>query len=198
MVTSSSSTGASCGSRDAIRLVMLNARPKLEIKTVAPCSCAIFAVAKPIDLSIVTPATKAAVGHDLNISEADAEELCGAERYAAARAASLELYRFASAHAEARGIVLADTKFELGVDRDGSVVLGDEALTPDSSRFWPADRYREGISPPSFDKQYVRDYLETLDWDKTAPGPRLPAEVIAHTAAKYREAYERLTGQTLD
>jgi phosphoribosylaminoimidazole-succinocarboxamide synthase len=143
---------------------------------------------------IFTPATKAAEGHDLNVSEAEAEEICGAERYAAAKAASLELYRFASAHAEARGIILADTKFELGVAPDGSVVLGDEALTPDSSRFWPADGYEPGRPQPSFDKQFVRDWCEQAGWDKTPPGPELPADVVAGTRARYVEAFERLTG----
>ena len=143
---------------------------------------------------IFTPATKAAAGHDLNISEAEAEELCGTERYAAAKSVSLELYRFASAHAEARGILVADTKFELGVDPGGSIVLGDEALTPDSSRFWPADGYEPGRPQPSFDKQFVRDWCERTGWDKTAPGPELPADVVTGTRARYVEAFERLTG----
>jgi len=142
---------------------------------------------------IFTPATKAAEGHDLNISEREAEELCGSERYAAAKAASLELYRFASAHAEARGIIVADTKFELGTGPDGSVVLGDEALTPDSSRFWPADGYEPGHAQPSFDKQFVRDWCERTGWDKAPPGPELPADVVAGTRARYVEAFERLT-----
>jgi phosphoribosylaminoimidazole-succinocarboxamide synthase len=142
---------------------------------------------------VFTPATKAAEGHDLNVSEAEAEELCGPERYAVAKAASLELYRFASAHAEARGIILADTKFELGVAPDGSVVLGDEALTPDSSRFWPADGYEPGHAQPSFDKQFVRDWCERTGWDKVPPGPELPPDVVAGTRARYVEAFERLT-----
>jgi phosphoribosylaminoimidazole-succinocarboxamide synthase len=142
---------------------------------------------------IFTPATKAAEGHDLNISEREAEELCGSERYAAAKTASLELYRFASAHAEARGIIVADTKFELGTGPDGSVVLGDEALTPDSSRFWPADGYEPGHAQPSFDKQFVRDWCERTGWDKAPPGPELPADVVAGTRARYVEAFERLT-----
>ena len=142
---------------------------------------------------IFTPATKAAEGHDLNVSEAEAEVLCGAERFAAAKAASLELYRFASAHAEARGIILADTKFEFGVAPDGSVVLGDEALTPDSSRFWRADGYAPGRPQPSFDKQFVRDWCERTGWDKTAPGPELSDDVVFGTRARYVEAFERLT-----
>jgi phosphoribosylaminoimidazole-succinocarboxamide synthase len=142
---------------------------------------------------ILTPATKATEGHDVNVSEAEAEELCGSDRFAAAKAASIELYRFASAHAEARGIILADTKFELGVAPDGSVVLGDEALTPDSSRFWPADGYEPGRPQPSFDKQFVRDWCEGTGWDKTAPGPELPDDVVAGTRARYVEAFERLT-----
>jgi phosphoribosylaminoimidazole-succinocarboxamide synthase len=147
---------------------------------------------------IVAPATKAATGHDLNISEAEAAELCGLERYAAAREAALALYGFAAGHAEAAGIVLADTKFELGVDGDGTVVLGDEALTPDSSRFWPADRYEAGRPQESFDKQFVRDFCETTGWDKTAPGPELPREVVDGTRARYVEAFERLTGIGFD
>ena len=142
---------------------------------------------------IFTPATKAMEGHDLNIGEAEAEKLCGVKTYAAAKQASLELYRFASAHAEARGIVLADTKFELGVDADGTVVLGDEALTPDSSRFWPAESYTPGRSQPSFDKQFVRNWCEETGWDKESPGPELPDYVVAGTRARYVEAFERLT-----
>jgi len=147
---------------------------------------------------IFTPATKAKEGHDLNISEEEAEELCGPERFAAARAAALELYRFASAHAETRGIILADTKFELGVAPDGSVVLGDEALTPDSSRFWPADGYEPGRVQPSFDKQFVRDWCEQTGWNKTAPGPELPDEIVAGTRARYVDAFERLTEVAFD
>jgi phosphoribosylaminoimidazole-succinocarboxamide synthase len=148
----------------------------------------------PLPSPIVTPATKAKEGHDLNVSEAEAVKLCGPERFAAAKSASLELYRFASAHAEQRGIILADTKFEFGVAPDGSVVLGDEVLTPDSSRFWPADGYAPGRPQPSFDKQYVRDWCERTGWDKTAPGPELPADVVSGTRARYVEAFERLTG----
>ena len=158
---------------------------------------------------IFTPASKAEAGdHDENISFEEARARCaasladtaanGAQLAEQARDAALALYAEAAAYALERGIIIADTKFEFGVDNAGVLHLIDEALTPDSSRFWPADSYREGISPPSFDKQYVRDYLETLDWNKKAPGPRLPAEVIERTAAKYREAFERLTGRTLD
>ena len=147
---------------------------------------------------IVTPATKAEEGHDLNISEAEAETLCGSTRFAAARNAALELYAFASAHAEACGIVLADTKFEFGVDGDGIVTLGDEALTPDSSRFWPGDTYNPGGPQPSFDKQYVRDFCLATGWDRTYPGPEVPADVVAGTRARYVEAFERLTGISFD
>jgi phosphoribosylaminoimidazole-succinocarboxamide synthase len=142
---------------------------------------------------IFTPATKAAEGHDENIDEEQAAGLCGEELYAEAKRASLELYRFAAKHAEARGIILADTKFELGLAPDGSLVLGDEALTPDSSRFWPADEYEPGRPQPSFDKQFVRDWCESTGWDKTPPGPELPDDVVAGTRARYVEAFERLT-----
>jgi phosphoribosylaminoimidazole-succinocarboxamide synthase len=143
---------------------------------------------------LLTPATKAATGHDENIDEDLAAEICGPERYGAARAAALSIYRAAAAHAEARGIVVADTKLEFGVDAEGALVLGDEALTPDSSRFWPADGYEPGRSQPSFDKQYVRDWCEQTGWDKTAPGPALPEHVVTGTRARYVEAFERLTG----
>jgi len=142
---------------------------------------------------IVTPATKAVNGHDLNIGEDEAAELCGPQRYAAARDAALALYAFAADHARARGIIVADTKFEFGVDHAGRVVLADEALTPDSSRFWPAAEYQPGQPQPSFDKQFVRDWCETTGWDKTDPGPELPAEVVAGTRARYVDAFERLT-----
>jgi len=142
---------------------------------------------------IVTPATKAEEGHDLNISEDEAAELCGADAYTAAREAALRLYGFASRHAEERGIILADTKFELGLDADGVVTLGDEALTPDSSRFWPADEYEPGRPQPSFDKQYVRDFCLSTGWDRTSPGPEVPDDVVAGTRARYVEAFERLT-----
>jgi len=144
---------------------------------------------------LFTPATKAAAGeHDENISFAETERLLGAPVAAAVRSAALALYQHASAHAAARGLIIADTKFEFGLDASGQLTLIDEVLTPDSSRFWPADSYKVGTSPPSFDKQYVRDYLETLAWNKQAPGPALPAEVIARTAEKYQEALTRLTG----
>ena len=147
---------------------------------------------------IVTPATKAEEGHDLNITEAEAAELCGVEPYVAAREAALALYAFAAAHAEERGIVLADTKFEFGVDADGVVTLGDEALTPDSSRYWPAAEYRPGGPQPSFDKQYVRDFCLSTGWDRTYPGPVIPDDVVAGTRARYIEAFERLTGIPFD
>jgi phosphoribosylaminoimidazole-succinocarboxamide synthase len=143
---------------------------------------------------IFTPATKAESGHDQNITREEAAAIVGAERLAAVERLSLRLYRFAVDHALARGIVIADTKFEFGLDRDGQLVLGDEALTPDSSRFWPADQYAPGRPQPSFDKQFVRDFCEGTGWDKTSPGPELPAEVIAGTRARYVEAFERLTG----
>jgi phosphoribosylaminoimidazole-succinocarboxamide synthase len=144
---------------------------------------------------LFTPATKAAIGeHDENIAFAAVEKLIGQPRAREVRDAALAIYKFAAAHAAARGIIIADTKFEFGVDPEGRLTLIDEVLTPDSSRFWPADSWQPGASPPSFDKQYVRDYLETLDWDKKAPGPRLPAEVIARTGEKYQEALRRLTG----
>jgi phosphoribosylaminoimidazole-succinocarboxamide synthase len=143
---------------------------------------------------IFTPATKAERGaHDENISFDVMAAQVGAALAARVRDTALALYRYAAAHARERGIIIADTKFEFGVDAAGTLTLIDEVLTPDSSRFWPADTYRPGESPPSFDKQFVRDYLETLDWDKRAPGPKLPPEVIARTSAKYREALTRLT-----
>ena len=142
---------------------------------------------------IVTPATKATEGHDLTITEHEAAALCGDADYARARDAAVELYRFAAEHAEARGILLADTKFEFGVDADGAVVLADEALTPDSSRFWPADGHAPGAPQPSFDKQYVRDWCLATGWDRTAPGPELPPDVVSGTRARYVEAFERLT-----
>lgn len=144
---------------------------------------------------IFTPASKAPVGeHDENITFAVAERTVGAELAARVRDTALALYRFAAEHALARGIIIADTKFEFGLDAVGRLTLIDEVLTPDSSRFWPVDTYRVGASPPSFDKQFVRDYLETLDWKKRAPGPKLPPEIIARTSEKYLEALARLTG----
>ena len=144
---------------------------------------------------IYTPSTKADVGeHDENIDFDKTVELLGAELAVQVRDVSLEIYTTCATYALERGIIIADTKFEFGLDDAGKLVLIDEVLTPDSSRFWPAVSYRPGHSPASFDKQYVRDYLETLDWDKTPPGPELPDDVIANTAAKYREAQTRLTG----
>jgi phosphoribosylaminoimidazole-succinocarboxamide synthase len=143
---------------------------------------------------LFTPATKAAAGeHDENISFATAAELVGPAVAQQVRAAALAIYRFAAEHAAARGIIIADTKFEFGLDHEGKLRLIDEVLTPDSSRFWPQDSYQVGASPPSFDKQFVRDYLETLDWNKKAPGPSLPEGIIAKTSEKYREALARLT-----
>jgi phosphoribosylaminoimidazole-succinocarboxamide synthase len=143
---------------------------------------------------LLTPATKAESGHDENIAAATAAGLVGRDLYAEVERVALALYRFASAHAEARGIILADTKFELGLDSTGTLVLGDEALTPDSSRFWPASDYAPGGPQPSYDKQYVRDYCESLGWDKADPGPELPPDVVAGTRARYIEAFELLTG----
>ena len=148
---------------------------------------------------IFTPSTKAAVGdHDENISFDTMVSKVGGALAEQVREATLKIYRWAAAYAAERGILIADTKFEFGTDEDGRLYVMDEMLTPDSSRFWPADEYRVGISPPSYDKQFVRDYLETLPWDKTAPGPHVPAEVIARTAAKYAEALRRLAGIVLD
>jgi phosphoribosylaminoimidazole-succinocarboxamide synthase len=143
---------------------------------------------------IVTPATKAETGHDQNIDAESAAALVGEELWSEVEAVALGLYRFASAHAESRGILLADTKFELGLDRDGALVLADEVLTPDSSRFWPAAGYAPGGPQPSYDKQYVRDYCEQLGWDKVAPGPEVPPDVVAGTRSRYVEAFELLTG----
>jgi phosphoribosylaminoimidazole-succinocarboxamide synthase len=147
---------------------------------------------------IVTPATKSSEGHDLNISEGEAAAICGQAEYAAARDAALAIYAHAAEHAEACGILLADTKFEFGLDPNGQVTLGDEALTPDSSRFWPLDGYEPGRPQPSFDKQYARDWCAETGWDRTEPGPELPAEVVAGTRARYVEAFERLTGVPFD
>jgi phosphoribosylaminoimidazole-succinocarboxamide synthase len=143
---------------------------------------------------LFTPATKAQLGtHDENISFEETARLIGAPLAARVRDTALALYAFAAEHARRRGIIIADTKFEFGMDAAGTLTLIDEVLTPDSSRFWPADTYRPGVSPPSFDKQFVRDYLETLDWNKQTPGPKLPPDVIARTSDKYREALARLT-----
>ena len=166
-------------------------------KTGAVCGVSLPAdlpLASKLPAPIFTPATKAGAGeHDENISFAEVEKLIGAPLAARVRDTALALYQFAAAHALSRGIIIADTKFEFGLDESGTLTLIDEAVTPDSSRFWPADTYRPGTSPPSFDKQFVRDYLETLDWNKKAPGPKLPPEIIARTSEKYREALARLT-----
>ena len=145
---------------------------------------------------IFTPSTKAEAGHDENISFEQAKKIAGGDLAEQARAASLKIYNFARDYARKRGIIIADTKFEFGLE-NGKLILIDEVLTPDSSRFWPADDYKPSRSQASFDKQFVRDYLETLDWDKTPPGPKLPEDVVAKTTAKYLEAYERLTGGRL-
>jgi phosphoribosylaminoimidazole-succinocarboxamide synthase len=147
---------------------------------------------------IFTPATKAQEGHDENIDRARAVELVGEERFDEVERISIELYRFVSDYAAERGILLADTKLEFGVDEQGRIVLGDEVFTPDSSRFWPADEYAPGGAQPSFDKQFVRDYCEATGWDKTDPGPELPDDVVAGTRARYVEAFERLTGIAFD
>jgi phosphoribosylaminoimidazole-succinocarboxamide synthase len=147
---------------------------------------------------IFTPSTKAVTGHDENIDGDQAAKLVGAERLAEVERVSLELYRFAAGHAAARGILVADTKFEFGVDEHGRLVLADEVFTPDSSRFWPADEYEPGRPQPSFDKQFARDYCDTLGWDKSYPGPELPEAVVAGTRARYVDAFERLTGVNFD
>jgi phosphoribosylaminoimidazole-succinocarboxamide synthase len=149
---------------------------------------------------IFTPAAKADLGaHDENISFAEMEQRIGAELAGKMRSISIELYKTAAEYAATRGIIIADTKFEFGLDDNGVLHLMDEVLTADSSRFWPADSYRVGMSPPSYDKQFVRDYLETVSsWDKTAPAPKLPADVLEKTGAKYREALQRLTGAQLE
>jgi phosphoribosylaminoimidazole-succinocarboxamide synthase len=152
-----------------------------------------LAESQQLPAPIFTPATKAQSGHDENIDRAAAAALVGEDRFAEVEATALELYAFVSEYARERGIILADTKLEFGLDAEGALVLGDEAFTPDSSRFWPADEYRPGETPPSFDKQFVRDYCESLGWDKTDPGPELPDEVVAGTCARYVEAFEQLT-----
>jgi len=155
--------------------------------------------AEQLPQPIFTPSTKAAVGdHDENIDFDTVVRMVGVELAEQVRDATLRLYEFARDYAAQRGIILADTKFEFGTDADGRLYVMDEMLTPDSSRYWPADQYAVGTSPPSYDKQFVRDYLETLDWDKTPPGPHLPAEVIAKTRAKYAEALQRLAGISVD
>lgn len=152
-------------------------------------------MAQQLPQPLFTPSTKAAAGrHDENIEFAGVEKLLGPALAAQVRDATLQLYTEAAAYALTRGIIIADTKFEFGQDAAGKLYLIDEVLTPDSSRFWPAETYQVGVSPPSFDKQFLRDYLETLDWNKKAPGPKLPPEILEKTAAKYREALARLTG----
>jgi phosphoribosylaminoimidazole-succinocarboxamide synthase len=153
--------------------------------------------AEKLPQPIFTPATKAAEGHDENITFAQVEKLIGPQLAAKLRDVSIRLYKEAADYAATKGIIIADTKFEFGLDENNNLVLIDEVLTADSSRFWPADSYRVGISPPSYDKQYVRDYLESLTWDKTPPAPKLPEDVIARTSQKYRDALERLTGRKL-
>jgi phosphoribosylaminoimidazole-succinocarboxamide synthase len=153
--------------------------------------------AEKLPQPIFTPATKAAEGHDENITCAQVKKLIGPELAAKLRDVSIRLYKEAADYAATTGILIADTKFEFGLDENNNLVLIDEVLTADSSRFWPADSYRVGISPPSYDKQYVRDYLESLTWDKTPPAPNLPEDVIARTSQKYRDALERLTGRKL-
>jgi phosphoribosylaminoimidazole-succinocarboxamide synthase len=147
---------------------------------------------------LFTPSTKAVTGHDENVDAATAAGLIGAERFEEVERTALALYRFASEYAGARGIIIADTKFEFGLDEEDRLVLADEVFTPDSSRFWPADEYEPGRGQPSFDKQYVRDFCEAQAWDKTPPGPELPTEVVAGTRARYVEAFERLTGIGFD
>src|SRR5215210_7984702 len=153
--------------------------------------------AQKLPQPIFTPATKAETGHDENISFGQVEELIGQPLAAKVRDVSIRLYREASDYAAQKGIIIADTKFEFGLDSAGEPVLIDEVLTADSSRFWPKDSYKVGISPPSYDKQYVRDYLETLEWNKEPPAPKLPEDVIERTSEKYREALQKLTGRTL-
>ena len=168
-------------------------------RTGAVCGIALPAGLREADRlprTLFTPSTKATSGHDENITAEQGIALVGEIRYREVERASIALYERAAASALERGIILADTKFEFGIDADGALVVADEVLTPDSSRFWPADSYAPGSSPPSFDKQFVRDWLETQAWDKTPPGPELPDEVRDGTAARYREAYERLAGRT--
>jgi len=153
--------------------------------------------AEKLPQPIFTPATKAETGHDENISFAETEKKIGKELAAKVRDVSIRLYKEAADYAATKGIIIADTKFEFGLDDKNNLVLIDEVLTADSSRFWPADSYQVGMSPPSYDKQYVRDYLESLTWDKTPPAPKLPEDVIARTSQKYRDALERLTGRKL-
>ena len=147
---------------------------------------------------IFTPTTKAAEGHDEPLTAEQAAALVGDDRFAELERISIDLYELAAESAASKGIIIADTKFELGLDEEGRIVLGDEIFTPDSSRFWPADEYEPGGSPPSYDKQFVRDYAESLGWDKTPPGPELPEDVVSGTRARYLEAFERITGLPFD
>jgi phosphoribosylaminoimidazole-succinocarboxamide synthase len=147
--------------------------------------------------TIFTPATKAAAGHDENVSETQMAAIVGAENTAKLRELSFRIYQFAADYALTRGIIIADTKFEFGVSEGGEILLVDEVLTPDSSRFWEAEKYRVGQSQPSFDKQFVRDYLETLDWDKQPPAPPLPDEIVAATSGRYTQAYKILSGENV-
>lgn len=164
--------------------------------------CTVGGIAQPAGLresdrlpeTLFTPATKATEGHDVNLTPTEAEELVGRDLYVLLKALSISLYEYARDYAAERGILIADTKFEFGTDAEGNVILADEILTPDSSRFWPADAYEPGRGQPSFDKQFVRDYLDSLDWDKTPPAPRLPDDIVAKTMEKYREALTRLKG----
>ena len=167
-------------------------------KTGAICGIALpsgLKNASKLPQPIFTPSTKAEAGHDENIGEEASRRLVGGETYEKVRDLSLKIYSAAADYARTRGIMLADTKFEFGMDSEGKIILADEVLTPDSSRYWPAISYKEGISPPSYDKQFVRDYLETTGWDKKPPAPRLPADVMKKTTEKYVECYERLTGK---
>lgn len=156
-----------------------------------------YRLADKLDAPIFTPARKAETGHDENISYAEVAKTLGTGRAEEIKRITLELYRFAADYATTRGIIIADTKFEFGI-LSGHLILVDEALTPDSSRFWPVDSYQAGMSPPSFDKQYVRDYLETLNWNKTPPAPPLPDEVVRKTSGKYLEAFRLLTGREIE
>ncbi len=159
---------------------------------------AVLAESEQLPRPIFTPATKAETGHDENIDRATAAALVGEDRFDEVEAIALALYTFVSDYARERGIILADTKLEFGIDENDRLVLGDEAFTPDSSRFWPAAGFRPGATPPSFDKQFVRDYCESLGWDKTDPGPELPEQVVTGTRARYVEAFEQLTGIAFD
>jgi len=170
-------------------------------KTGAICGIALpsgLKNASKLPRPIFTPSTKAEKGHDENIGEEAARKAVGDETFEKVRSLSLKIYTAAADYAKTRGIILADTKFEFGIDERGEVILADEALTPDSSRYWPASSYGEGISPPSYDKQFVRDYLETTGWDKKPPAPRLPSDVMKKTTEKYVECFERLTGKKFE